>query len=177
MTKNGKASLVVIDCEAYEGQQRHERYVQKLREAEIEEKYRSESLTKQADRRFHRAPFRTLGHLNARPPLPSSRCIRFRIDSDLSRRGAESPRNQPAKSTIQSSNQSIAPRNARRAWPSLRRRTFSAKGTDVNLSAPTAFSILSTARTLSYGESYTLAKISMTLRSSTSMINRTQSDD
>ena len=42
MTKNG------IDCEAYEGQQRHERYVQKLREAEIEEKYRSESLTKQA---------------------------------------------------------------------------------------------------------------------------------
>ena len=29
MTKNGKASLVVIDCEAYEGQQRHERYVQK----------------------------------------------------------------------------------------------------------------------------------------------------
>ena len=48
MTKNGKASLVVIDCEAYEGQQRHERHVQKLREAEIEEKYRSESLTKQA---------------------------------------------------------------------------------------------------------------------------------
>ena len=48
MTKNGKASLVVIDCEAYEEQQRHERYVQKLREAEIEEKYQSESLTKQA---------------------------------------------------------------------------------------------------------------------------------
>lgn len=46
MTKNGKASLVVIDCEAYEEEQQHNRYVQKLREAEIEEKYRSEALSK-----------------------------------------------------------------------------------------------------------------------------------
>lgn len=45
MTKNGKASLVVIDCEAYEQQQQHNRYVQKLREAEIEAKYRKEYVT------------------------------------------------------------------------------------------------------------------------------------
>ncbi|WP_241158201.1 type II toxin-antitoxin system prevent-host-death family antitoxin [Adlercreutzia sp. ZJ138] len=41
MTKNGKASLVVIDCDAYEEQRQHDRYVQKLREAEIEAKYRT----------------------------------------------------------------------------------------------------------------------------------------
>ena len=45
MTKNGKASLVVIDCVAYEEQRQHERYVQKLREAEIEEKYRKETIS------------------------------------------------------------------------------------------------------------------------------------
>ncbi|MEC4184018.1 type II toxin-antitoxin system prevent-host-death family antitoxin [Adlercreutzia sp. R21] len=45
MTKNGKASLVVIDCAAYEEQRQHERYVHKLREAEIEEKYRKETLS------------------------------------------------------------------------------------------------------------------------------------
>jgi prevent-host-death family protein len=44
MTKNGKASLVVIDCEAYEQMQQHERYVQKLREAEIEAKYRPDAI-------------------------------------------------------------------------------------------------------------------------------------
>lgn len=48
MTKNGKASLVVIDCEAYEGQQRHETLCAETPRAEIEEKYRLESLTKQA---------------------------------------------------------------------------------------------------------------------------------
>lgn len=40
-----KASLVVIDCVAYEEQRQHERYVQKLREAEIEEKYRKETIS------------------------------------------------------------------------------------------------------------------------------------
>ncbi len=45
MTKNGKASLVVIDCAAYEEQRQHERYVHKLREAEIEAKYRSETVS------------------------------------------------------------------------------------------------------------------------------------
>lgn len=44
MTKNGKASLVVIDCEAYENQRQHERIVQKIREAEIEAKYRPEGI-------------------------------------------------------------------------------------------------------------------------------------
>ena len=45
MTKNGKASLVVINCDAHEEQRQHERYVQKLREAEIEEKYRKETVS------------------------------------------------------------------------------------------------------------------------------------
>ena len=45
MTKNGKASLVVIDCAAYEEQRQHERYVHKLREAEIEAKYRKETVS------------------------------------------------------------------------------------------------------------------------------------
>ena len=42
MTKNGKAALVVMDCEAYEEQRQHDRYVMKLREAEIEARYRPE---------------------------------------------------------------------------------------------------------------------------------------
>ncbi|MED9827401.1 MAG: hypothetical protein UFX72_03885 [Adlercreutzia sp.] len=35
----------MIDCVAYEEQRQHERYVQKLREAEIEEKYRKETIS------------------------------------------------------------------------------------------------------------------------------------
>ena len=45
MTKNGKASLVVIDCEAYEQQRMHDLYVMKLREAEIEARYMPETVT------------------------------------------------------------------------------------------------------------------------------------
>ena len=44
MTKNGKATLVVMDCEAYERQRQHDRYVMKMREAEIEAQYHPESL-------------------------------------------------------------------------------------------------------------------------------------
>lgn len=44
MTKNGKAALVVMDCEAYERQRQHDRYVMKMREAEIEAQYHPESL-------------------------------------------------------------------------------------------------------------------------------------
>lgn len=39
MTKNGKACLVVMDCDAYEDERQHERFAHKLREAEIEERY------------------------------------------------------------------------------------------------------------------------------------------
>ena len=46
MTKNGKASLVVIDCEAYENQRQHNHYVQKLREAEIEARYRPSTVSR-----------------------------------------------------------------------------------------------------------------------------------
>lgn len=46
MTKNGKASLVVIDCEAYERQRQHDRYVLKLREAELEQQYHPETVTR-----------------------------------------------------------------------------------------------------------------------------------
>ena len=45
MTKNGKASLVVIDCEAYEQQRMHDLYVMTLREAEIEARYMPETVT------------------------------------------------------------------------------------------------------------------------------------
>ena len=44
MTQNGKATLVVMDCEAYERQRQHDRYVMKMREAEIEAQYHPESL-------------------------------------------------------------------------------------------------------------------------------------
>lgn len=45
MTKNGKASLVVFDSEAYERQRQHDRFVEKLREAEIEAKYRPDTVS------------------------------------------------------------------------------------------------------------------------------------
>lgn len=44
MTKNGAASLVVIDSGAYDEHLQHERAVRKLREAEIEEKYQPAAL-------------------------------------------------------------------------------------------------------------------------------------
>ena len=47
MTKNGKAALVVIDCEAYERQRQHDRYVLKLREAEIEATYHPEAVSQE----------------------------------------------------------------------------------------------------------------------------------
>ena len=43
LTRNGAASLIVMDSEAYNEQLRHERAVRKLREAEIEAQYRTES--------------------------------------------------------------------------------------------------------------------------------------
>lgn len=48
MTKNGKASLVVMDSQAYEAQRQHDRYVAALREAEIEARYQPEALSQQA---------------------------------------------------------------------------------------------------------------------------------
>lgn len=55
MTKNGKAALVVIDCEAYERQRQHDRYVMKLREAEIEQQYHPESIPQaEVDRQINR---------------------------------------------------------------------------------------------------------------------------
>lgn len=45
MTKNGKATLVVMDCEAYEEQRQRDRYVMKLREAEIEARYKPDSVS------------------------------------------------------------------------------------------------------------------------------------
>ncbi len=45
MTKNGRTALVVMDCDTYEAQRQHERYVLKLREAEIEAKYRPHAVS------------------------------------------------------------------------------------------------------------------------------------
>lgn len=44
MTKNGAASLVIMDSAAYEERLVHERAVRKLREAEIEAKYHKQSV-------------------------------------------------------------------------------------------------------------------------------------
>lgn len=43
LTRNGTATLVVLDSSAFDEHLRHERAVRKLREAEIEAKYVSES--------------------------------------------------------------------------------------------------------------------------------------
>ena len=45
-TKNGYAKLVVLSCDAYEEMLEHQRYVQKLREAEIEARYNDQTFTK-----------------------------------------------------------------------------------------------------------------------------------
>lgn len=45
MTKKGKASLVVVDCDAYERRRQDDRCVMKLREAEIEARYRPETVS------------------------------------------------------------------------------------------------------------------------------------
>lgn len=45
MTKNGSACLVVFDSAAYEHQRMHDQYVLKLREAEIEAQYKSDTVS------------------------------------------------------------------------------------------------------------------------------------
>ncbi len=47
LTKNGKAALVVFDCEAYQNMQQQQRYTQKLREAEIESRYRDNRVSQE----------------------------------------------------------------------------------------------------------------------------------
>lgn len=47
MTKNGKTALVVMDSEAYEEQRLHDRFVLKLREAEVEAKYLASPVTQE----------------------------------------------------------------------------------------------------------------------------------
>lgn len=55
MTKNGKASLIVMDCDAYERQRQHDRFVMKLREAEIEARYHPETVSQaELDERLDR---------------------------------------------------------------------------------------------------------------------------
>ena len=46
MTKNGKASLVVFDSDAYAEMQARDRYAAKLREAEIEARYKAEAISR-----------------------------------------------------------------------------------------------------------------------------------
>lgn len=43
LTRNGKPSLILFDFNAYNNQIKLDRHIQKLREAEIEERYRSDS--------------------------------------------------------------------------------------------------------------------------------------
>lgn len=51
LTRNGKPALVVIDSQAYNERIQRERHIAKLREAEIEEKYRTDSFTLEASRK------------------------------------------------------------------------------------------------------------------------------
>ena len=44
LTRNGKSSLVILDSEVYDEQLRTQRALLKLREAEIEARYRPESI-------------------------------------------------------------------------------------------------------------------------------------
>lgn len=50
LTRNGAPSLMLIDCQAYNQSIQRERHIRKLREAEIEAKYRSEALTVEESR-------------------------------------------------------------------------------------------------------------------------------
>ena len=45
LTRNGSPSLVVMDCEAYNERIQRERHLAKLREAQIEAKYRPEAVS------------------------------------------------------------------------------------------------------------------------------------
>lgn len=45
LTRNGAPSLMLIDCQAYNQSIQRERHIRKLREAEIEAKYRAESVS------------------------------------------------------------------------------------------------------------------------------------
>lgn len=50
LTRNGTHTLVVQDSEAYNQRIQRERHIRKLREAEIEAKYRAEALTLEQSR-------------------------------------------------------------------------------------------------------------------------------
>ncbi|BAK45178.1 type II toxin-antitoxin system prevent-host-death family antitoxin [Eggerthella sp. YY7918] len=65
MTKNGTASLVVIDSDAYNDHLQHERAVRKLREAEIEEKYRPEAVSYDDVKNRVDLLLEAVGHLDA----------------------------------------------------------------------------------------------------------------
>ena len=54
LTKNGNASYVLFDCDAYDEAERAQRLYLALREAEIEERYRPETLSAaESDARMH----------------------------------------------------------------------------------------------------------------------------
>ena len=65
MTKNGTASLVVIDSDAYNDHLQHERAVRKHREADIEEKYRPGAVSYDDVKNRVDLLLEAVGHLDA----------------------------------------------------------------------------------------------------------------
>ena len=65
LTRNGRPSLLVFDCEAYNEQVVHDRHVRKLREAEIEERYRSDTYSLEQSKERLRALQNMVEALNA----------------------------------------------------------------------------------------------------------------
>ncbi|MDO4533043.1 MAG: type II toxin-antitoxin system prevent-host-death family antitoxin [Coriobacteriia bacterium] len=65
LTRNGRPSLLVFDCNAYNEQVQRDRHIRKLREAEIEERYRSDTYTLEQSRERMRAIQKLVEALNA----------------------------------------------------------------------------------------------------------------
>ena len=65
LTRNGRPSLLVFDCNAYNEQLQRDRHIRKLREAEIEERYRSDTYTLEESRERMHAIQKLVEALNA----------------------------------------------------------------------------------------------------------------
>lgn len=65
LTRNGRPSLLVFDFDSYNNQATIERHVRKLREAEIEQKYRSDTYSIEQSKERMRAIRRMVEASNA----------------------------------------------------------------------------------------------------------------
>ena len=65
LTRNGRPTLLVFDCNAYNEQVQRARQIRKLREAEIEERYRSDTYTLEQSKERMRLIQKRVETLNA----------------------------------------------------------------------------------------------------------------